>query len=139
MTYHWKGFKECYNFVVGSISIKTYVQKLSWNKISDTYACREYMVAPKWTQFQYMVEGVTWWKYSTNLLVFIVFLWYMVSTHWVSWEFLKKKLLQTFQKMKMLASMGSSLFEMLYELLCYVRAPLNTIQNSLEIFSVQLV
>jgi hypothetical protein len=47
--------------------------------------------------------------------------------------------LQTFQKMKMPASMGSSLFEMLNELLCSVRAPLNTIQNSLEIFSVQIV
>jgi hypothetical protein len=52
---------------------------------------------------------------------------------------LKRKLLQTFQKMKMPASMGSSLFEMLYELLCSVRAPLNTIQNSLEIFSVHIV
>jgi hypothetical protein len=46
----------------------------------------------------------------------------MTSTHGVSWEFKKRKLLQTFQnmkmqasqKMKMQASMGSSLFEMLY-------------------------
>ncbi len=134
-----KGFKECYNFVSGSTSIKTYVQKLSWNQISNPYACWENMVAPKWTQSQYMVEGVTWWKYSTDLLVFIVFLWNMASTHGVSWEFKKRKLLQTFQKMKMPASMGSLLFEMLYELLCFVRPPLNTIQNSLEIFSVQIV
>lgn len=42
-----KGFKECYNFVSGSTSIKTYVQKLSWNQISNTYACWENMVAPK--------------------------------------------------------------------------------------------
>jgi hypothetical protein len=63
----------------------------------------------------------------------------MASTHRVSWEFKKRKLLQTFQKMKMPASMGSLLFEMLYELLCFVRPPLNTIQNSLEIFSVQIV
>ncbi len=139
MTYCWKGFKECYNFVSGSTSIKIYVQKLSLNKISNTYACWENMVAPKWTQSQYMVEGVRWWKYSTDLLVFIVFLWNMASTHRVSWEFKKRKLLQTFQKMKMPASMGSSLFEMLNELLCSVRAPLNTIQNSLEIFSVQIV
>jgi hypothetical protein len=27
-TYHWKGFEESYNFVVGSISIKAHMQKI---------------------------------------------------------------------------------------------------------------
>jgi hypothetical protein len=28
VTHHWKGFEERYNFVVGSISIRTHMQKL---------------------------------------------------------------------------------------------------------------
>jgi hypothetical protein len=30
--YHWKGFKESYNFVVGNISIKIHMQKLRLKK-----------------------------------------------------------------------------------------------------------
>jgi hypothetical protein len=46
VTYHWKGFKDSYNFVVGGTSIKTHVQKLRLHKISDAFAPREKMVVP---------------------------------------------------------------------------------------------
>jgi hypothetical protein len=43
-------------------------------------------------------------------------------------------------KDEMLATMGILLFEMLsMSFCCFVSAPLNTIQNSLEIFSAQIV
>ncbi len=34
-TYHWKGLKKNYNFVVGSTSIKTHMQKLCSQKVSN--------------------------------------------------------------------------------------------------------
>jgi hypothetical protein len=49
-----------------------------------------------------------------------------------------KKTTASISKDEMLASMGVLLFEMLsMSFCCFVSAPLNTIQNSLEIFSVK--
>jgi hypothetical protein len=42
VTYHWKGFKEGYNFAVVNISIKIHMQKLWSNKILNTFV-------PWWT------------------------------------------------------------------------------------------
>jgi len=36
-TYHWKGFKESYNFVGENISIKIYMQKSQSNKIFNKF------------------------------------------------------------------------------------------------------
>jgi hypothetical protein len=36
-TYHWKGLKENYNFIVGSISIKIYMKNFKSHKIFDTF------------------------------------------------------------------------------------------------------
>jgi hypothetical protein len=41
MTYHWKGFKEKYNFVIENTLIKTHMQKLWSNKFSNTFVLEE--------------------------------------------------------------------------------------------------
>jgi len=46
-TYHWKGLKEKYNFVVGNTSIKAHMKKLCSHKVSNTFSPRWNMVAPQ--------------------------------------------------------------------------------------------
>jgi hypothetical protein len=45
--YYWKGLKENYNYVVRSIPIKTYMQKLCSHKFSNTFVPQKHGCSPR--------------------------------------------------------------------------------------------
>jgi hypothetical protein len=53
VTYHWKGLKENYNYIVEGISIKIHMQKLQSNKVLNTFVPQGTWLLPRthgWAQ-----------------------------------------------------------------------------------------
>jgi hypothetical protein len=59
VTYHWRGFKNIYNFVDGSISIKTHMQNLWSHKVWNTFIFWRTWFLPGEHGLNYSLEQMT--------------------------------------------------------------------------------